>query len=133
MKQNSDSETYLQISGDWQGYYIQNGKKFNLKAFFLQKDDRLMGTMIDLENEDVRSFDEITAKLGIAPERKTILENSIRALIPSCGNEEVLVKLILPNHSEVNGLVTGNNIKFKKIYMGELIAIFQVEGAYSGG
>lgn len=121
-----DNDVGSDITGEWHGHYAQHSDKRPIKASITQEGDRLFGTMVDVHTETERSLFAAAAEAGLPPGADEKMDEQIRQLLPDAGNEPIRGKAILPDHSLLEGTVSGSFVRFKKAYQGQHFVGFEV-------
>jgi hypothetical protein len=119
-------ETPSDLSGDWEGYYKQSGASRRIAATLLQTEDRITGTMRDLETEFDRSLFDAALEAGLPPGADERLDQQLRQMCPGGGKGPIRSKSRLPSDSELEGTVQGDFVTFVKTYKGQHFLGFQV-------
>ncbi|MHC4407017.1 MAG: hypothetical protein ACYTG0_45975 [Planctomycetota bacterium] len=119
------SQGSIDLTGRWQGHYRQSGTARAIVATLVQSDDRIEGTMQDLETEFDRSLFDAALEAGLPPGADEQLDEHLRRQHPEIGNAPIRGKCRLPPESRIQGTIRGGQIVFVKTYQGEHFIGFQ--------
>ena len=116
----------LSLTGEWEGYYTQSGRKRAIRATVVQDGDRISGTMRDAETDFDRSLFDAAREAGLAPGTDEMIDASLRRLFPAVGRGPIRAKSRLPADSQLEGSVDGDRVTFTKTYQGQHFIGYQV-------
>ncbi len=115
-----------QLTGDWEGYYTQSGKKHAISAALVQQGDRISGTMRDAETEFARSLFDAALQAGLPPGSDEMIDARLRQMYPESGRRPIRAKSRLPAGSQLDGFVQGDQVTFTKTYQGPHFVGYQI-------
>ena len=121
-----ETSASLKVTGVWEGHYTQHNDKCSIRASLTQDGDRVSGTMMDVQTETDRSLFDAAIEAGLPPGSDEKLDEQIRQIAPEAGNEAIRAKMILPEQSQLDGIIEGRYVRFTKVYQGEHFTGFQV-------
>ena len=114
------------LTGEWEGYYTQSGRRRAIRATVVQDGDRISGTMLDAETDFDRSLFDAAREAGLPPGSDETIDASLRRLHPAVGGGPIRAKSRLPADSRLEGSVDGDRVTFTKTYKGEHFIGYQV-------
>ncbi len=127
-----DTRDHRDVAGEWQGYYTQHHDRHPIEAVLTQDRGRISGTMTDIQTESESSLFDAAAEAGLPPGADERLDTQIRQMIPGSGNAPIRAKAVLPEKSQLDGLIDGSLVKFTKVYQGQHFVGFQVGDTHLG-
>jgi len=104
---SDSSEALADLSGDWEGCYMQSGAARKITAAIAQTGDRITGTMRP-------------------PGADEQIDESLRRLHPAERKAPICSKSRLPSDSKLEGTVRGGFVAFTKIYQGQHFSGYQI-------
>lgn len=113
------------VTGKWEGFYLQNDRKAPISAEFVQSAERIAGWMADGEPEYDMSLSQAAATAGLPPGEDELIERNLRNSFPEFGTEPIRWVVKLPESSIVQGRIAGERIEFLKKYRGKHSAGYQ--------
>jgi len=123
------------LSGNWEGFYIQDGTKHRIEAALQHRRTLLTGTMIDLDVETEVPLRQIMNRNEWTQQQTSDFEKEIRGMLPEAINEPIFFRTVLPTTSLLSGTVADTEIHITKTYLGEihhayLIGDYCIEGKH---
>ncbi|MHC4177707.1 MAG: hypothetical protein ACYSWU_09375 [Planctomycetota bacterium] len=129
---SDESEALVDLSGDWQGCYMQSGAARRISAVIVQTGERITGTMQDWETESERSLFDVALEAGLPPWADEQIDAQLRRLHPAEGKSPIRSKSRLPSESVLEGTVRGGFVTFTKTYHGQHFSGYQIGGQEVG-
>ncbi len=124
--QSDAREAFADLSGDWEGCYMQAGGSRKITAVIAQTGERIAGTMRDWETEFDRSLFDAVLEAGLPPGADEQIDESLRRLHPAERKEPIRSKSRLPSDSKLEGTVRGGFVAFTKTYQGQHFSGYQI-------
>jgi hypothetical protein len=107
------------LTGHWDGYYIQLDKRRSISADLDQRGDHLSGMM----NDDCTRIEATVAELalaeGLPPGADEAIVEHLRSLVPDAPDVPIRAEVCLPPKSTLDGEVAGRVVRFRKTYQGQ--------------
>jgi hypothetical protein len=129
---NASEDRSAELTGRWEGSYIQCGADHAIAADLIVAGGRLTGTMTDGETESERSVFEMALEAGLPPGADELIIAQLRQLVPDAPGAPVRSVTQLPSASVLEGSVRGRFVSFRKIYRGEHFSGYRVGDRYVG-
>src|SRR3954463_14209454 len=107
------------LTGQWTGYYVQKDQRRPITARLVQRNDRLEGSMRDLQTRFEMSVYEMAAECGLPPGADERIGGGLREKFPEEEGAPIRAVMTLPDDSTVRGQVRGQAVSFRKTYNGE--------------
>jgi hypothetical protein len=126
------SEAFSDLSGDWEGCYMQSGASRRITAVISQAGNRITGTMRDWETEFDRSLFDAALEAGLPPGTDEQIEEQLRRLHPADRKSPIRSRSRLPTDSIIEGTIQGHFVAFTKTYQGEHFTGYQIGGREVG-
>jgi hypothetical protein len=120
------TEAFADLSGDWEGCYLQSGAARKIAAVIVQTGERITGTMRDWETEFERSLFDAALEAGLPPGADEQIDAQLRRLHPTAGKTPIRSKSRLPSDSTIEGTVRGRFVAFTKTYQGQHFSGYQI-------
>ena len=114
------------LTGQWHGFYVQSQKQHRIVMQLTQDGSRLFGEMVDVDNVTDEPLYEALANSGCEPGTDEEIADQLKKLIPEAGDEPITSHSVLPEHSTIEGKVTGLFVKFQKQYQGQTLHAFKI-------
>lgn len=114
------------LSGRWEGFVMQHGRRRPITADLRQEGGYLAGTMNDAENLFESSVAELAMEEGLPPGADEQIVEQVRSLCPGGGRLPVRAEVFVPADSDVEGEVVGDAVRFRKRYHGLFFAGYRV-------
>lgn len=124
--QSDAREAFVDLSGDWEGCYMQSGAARKITAVISQTGERITGTMRDWETEFERSLFDAALEAGLPPGADEQIDAQLRRLHPAAGKALIRSKSRLPSDSRLEGTVRGHFVAFTKTYEGQHFSGYQI-------
>lgn len=124
--QSDAREAFADLSGDWEGGYMQSGAARKITAVIVQTGERIEGTMRDWETEFDRSLFDAALEAGLPPGADEQIDESLRRLHPAERKAPIRSKSRLPSDSKLEGTVRGDFVAFTKTYQGQHFSGYQI-------
>ena len=133
------------LTGSWEGHYVQHDRPSPIRAELIQQGDRLTGTMRDIQPETDLSVEQVAAEAGLPPGADEQIVARLRSLFPEAPAARVRYVAQQPPESSLEGSVHGSAVEFVKTYrgahfsgyaVGDTLVGHQIEGHavhYEGG
>jgi hypothetical protein len=109
---------YRDVSGRWEGFFLQHGLKRPISADIHQEGDHLSGTMSDAETAFESSVSELAMEEGLPPGADEQIVEQVRSLVPGGYRLPVRAETLVPSDSVLDGEVAGDAVRFLKRYQG---------------
>ncbi len=109
----------VNLTGPWAGHYWQHGTTHPIVAEFVQKGDRLTGTMRDGDTAAEWSLFDVAAEAGLPPGADEQIAAQLQALLPGASGTPIRYEAQLPAVSVLEGEVRQREVMFFKTYQGE--------------
>jgi hypothetical protein len=120
------AEALTDLSGRWEGCYMQSGAARKITAVLLQAENRITGTMRDWETEFDRSLFDAALEAGLPPGADEQIEEQLRRLHPAQPGAPIRSKSRLPSDSTLEGTVRAGFVAFTKTYQGRHFTGYQI-------
>jgi hypothetical protein len=122
----NDRFDQIDVTGRWVGFYRHRSEQagsFPIIAEIRQNGQRMTGEMYDQITDRSNQLDEFLEKYrdDITSYQKHRLEKALKHF-----GKESVVSSHLPDTSDIDGTITGNLVRFKKTYRGNVKAAFTV-------
>jgi hypothetical protein len=114
------------LSGHWEGFYIQHGRERPVSADLTQDGDHLAGEMRDEELVFETSVAEMAMEEGLPPGADERIVEQVRSLLPGGGALPVHAEVLVPPRADVEGEVAGDAVRFTKTYRGLFFAGYRI-------
>lgn len=114
------------LSGHWEGYYKQSGASRKISATISQTENRITGTMRDLETEFDQSLFDAALEAGLPPGADEQIDEHLRRTYHAQRNAPIRSKSRLPSDSTLEGTVQGHFVTFRKTYQGQHFSGYQI-------
>lgn len=119
-------EAFADLSGDWEGCYMQSGAWRKITAVIVQTGERVAGSMRDWQTEFERSLFDAALEAGLPPGADEQIDESLRRLHPAERKAPIRSKSRLPSDSKLEGTVRGKFVEFTKTYQGQHFSGYQI-------
>ena len=114
------------LTGHWTGAYVQHEQSRPISARIEQEGLVVIGTMSDQVTDFESSVSEIAMREALPPGADEEIVEQIRKLCPEAPLEPVKVMFHLPEDSDLEGEVNGQEVSLLKRYRGQHFAGYRV-------
>jgi hypothetical protein len=129
---NAAGDLSPNLTGRWEGNYVQYGAAHAIAADLVVVGGRLTGRMTDRETQSERSVFEMALGAGLPPGADELIIAHLRQLVPDAPGAPVRSVTHLPPASVLEGSVRGRSVCLRKIYQGEHFSGYRVGDRYVG-